>query len=190
MNDRKHVGPIWAACCVLMLTGCAAVYEPPLDPAKPTARLRLVTPQEGAEFFRARVEQCPELDPRTELEMVALTPGKERSKLGMIGSSGEVELRIRERLIVADQPYLLVIRSVLDTSVEVQSCVLNGIFLPRAGAQYEASFVYAKDSPSCVLTVAELSQDASGTIIRTPEPSFRRMNRGETYCEAAGSLQR
>jgi hypothetical protein len=86
----------------------------------------------------------------------------------MLGTSDKAEKYIRERLIPADKPFYYEVNAV---QVAVQyvpgfSCTNSGVFMPKAGAEYELNYHVTYMGQECSVQVTELVPGEGGAVAR------------------------
>jgi hypothetical protein len=180
----------WSGGLGLLMAGlcaaCAPTYVAPNLSESSKLRFRTDT---GARTILSRVDvsACPSVPTK---EVVAITAEDlfnqgEISKVEMIGGSGASETKIRERLILADKPFVYEIRTpaVMTDGAWVYPCSLSGVFVPRRDVQYELE--YAVGNKGCRSRLFRLSQGAAGEVVRGRELSHRQIKvfNDADYCQ-------
>lgn len=153
--------------CFLILTGCAAPYTPPQGPN--IAKLRIHVPQNEL-FASVRIMgyssgQC---DKPMSIGMIGgIADNSNDKKLNIPKLKAYSQESYIERLIPAEQKYLLSLRGFLPGSI----CTITTSFVPSINSNYEANFIW--DHNKCYLSLDKIVQTKSGAVKSIKEPSIK-----------------
>jgi hypothetical protein len=157
------------------VSGCATPYS--VEGAAEVALVRFTSNFSSLTTFDEiqNLSFCPRVVTRRMASMSTALFFDERSSLSMYGSSTNPEFLARERKVVAGKRLLMHATAGYDTSPYMAGyhCGMGVSFVPIAGKQYEVRFLNA--SNRCTIDVSQLSVDASGAAVRSPEPTTQRI---------------
>jgi hypothetical protein len=159
----------------VVISGCATPYS--VEGAAEVALVRFTSNFSSLTTFDEiqDLSFCPRVVTRRIASMSTAPFFDERSSLSMYGSSPKPELLIRERKVVAGKRLLMHVSAGYEATPYTRGyhCGLGVSFTPAAGRQYEVRYLNANNG--CTVDVSQLSVDASGAVVRSPEPTAQRI---------------
>ncbi len=162
---------IQASITAVIASGCATPYS--VEGAAEVALVRFTSNFSSLTTFDEvqDLSFCPRVVTRRVASMSSAALFEERSSLSMYGSSEKPERQIRERKVVAGKRLLMHASAGYEASPYMAGyhCGLGVSFVPVAGKQYEVRLLNANNR--CTVDVSRLDLDATGAVVRSPEPS-------------------